>query len=173
MTDAEHARQIIAQQKETYADARHVCSAFVAGPPSDSAQYGFSDDGEPGGTAGKPMFAVLQGAGLGHVLAISIRYFGGIKLGTGGLVKAYAGGVKKGLLELKTEQMVPMHDYRLVCGYHHLDRIEYWLNELDGHILDTEYSDKLVIKLALSEASYDHLQNKLNDLQLQLQASDA
>lgn len=173
VSDSQHARQIILQQKQKYADARHVCSAFIAASPNDSAHYGFSDDGEPSGTAGKPMFAVLQGSGLGHVLAVCVRYFGGVKLGTGGLVKAYAGGVKLALQALEVTQMVPMHDYCLDCEYHHLDRIQYWLSELDGDITQIEYSDKLFIKIALSPSSYTRLQQKLNDLQLRLRASDA
>ena len=76
--------------------ARHHCWAFVAGAPQDSQVYGFSDDGEPSGTAGKPMLAQLMGAGLGEVAAVVVRYYGGVLLGTGGLVKNGTAGLTLG-----------------------------------------------------------------------------
>ncbi len=79
--------------KRQHPTARHHCWAFVAGAPQDSQVYGFSDDGEPSGTAGKPILAQLMGSGLGEICAVVVRYYGGIQLGTGGLVKAYGGGV--------------------------------------------------------------------------------
>ncbi|WAJ70293.1 YigZ family protein [Catenovulum adriaticum] len=165
---ADQAKDIIKTVKAEYPDARHHCSAFIASSPADFNQVGFSDDGEPSGTAGKPMLAVLQGAGIGQILVISIRYFGGVKLGTGGLVKAYAGGVKLALSNLKTRWMIPKNYYQLVCEYGQWDQIQYWLAQLDGDIVETQYSDKVELLLALTEANSDNLQTKLNDMQLTL-----
>ncbi len=78
--------------KQKHPDARHNCWGFVAGRPDDSMLWGFSDDGEPSGTAGKPILAQLSGCGVGEITAVVTRYYGGIRLGTGGLVKAYGGG---------------------------------------------------------------------------------
>ena len=89
------AKQFVQQVKERHHDARHNCWAFVAGRPSDSMKWGFSDDGEPSGTAGKPILAQLTGSGVGEITAVVTRYYGGIRLGTGGLVKAYDGGVQQ------------------------------------------------------------------------------
>ena len=80
---------VLTDIKRDYPGASHYCSAFVAGAPDDSVLIGSSDDGEPAGSAGRPMLAVLQGAHIGEVGAVVVRYYGGTKLGVGGLVRAY------------------------------------------------------------------------------------
>ncbi|MGU0171496.1 YigZ family protein [Escherichia coli] len=77
----------------------------------DSRRLGFSDDGEPAGTAGKPMLAQLMGSGVGEITAVVVRYYGGILLGTGGLVKAYGGGVNQALRQLTTQRKTPLTEY--------------------------------------------------------------
>ena len=104
----ENAKAFIRQVKEQHRGARHHCWGFVADAPHNSMQLGFSDDGEPSGTAGKPILAQLQGSKIGEVTAVVVRYSGGIKLGTGGLVKAYGGGVKQALTQLTTKKRVAM-----------------------------------------------------------------
>ncbi|MBE0358064.1 YigZ family protein [Pseudoalteromonas aliena] len=101
------AKAFIKNIEEKYSDARHNCWAHVAGNPGGSHVYGFSDDGEPNGTAGKPMLNVLVGSGLGEITAVVTRYFGGIKLGTGGLVRAYGGSLNNALVKLQTVLKVP------------------------------------------------------------------
>ncbi|HET8789892.1 MAG TPA: YigZ family protein [Modicisalibacter sp.] len=91
--------------RQTYPDASHHCSAFIAGPPGEQTAIGFSDDGEPGGTAGRPMYQVLDGAGIGQIGCVVTRYFGGTKLGTGGLARAYSQAVLKAL------ESLPVHDF--------------------------------------------------------------
>ncbi|MCW4149673.1 YigZ family protein [Halomonas sp. 18H] len=86
--------------------ANHHCTAFIAGPPGEQNRIGFADDGEPGGTAGRPMFQVLEGAGLGQVGCVVIRYFGGIKLGTGGLARAYSQAVGDALQALPLREVI-------------------------------------------------------------------
>ncbi|NOU51382.1 YigZ family protein [Pseudoalteromonas sp. JBTF-M23] len=103
----EDAKAFIKQINEQYPDARHNCWAHVAGQPGGSHVYGFSDDGEPNGTAGKPMLNVLIGSGLGEITAVTTRYFGGIKLGTGGLVRAYGGTLNNALAQLQTSLKIP------------------------------------------------------------------
>lgn len=98
----EDARAFVEYIKNKHHDARHNCWAFVAGRPEDSLLWGFSDDGEPSGTAGKPILAQLSGSGVGEMTAVVTRYYGGIRLGTGGLVKAYGGGVQSALKLLQT-----------------------------------------------------------------------
>jgi uncharacterized YigZ family protein len=117
----QRAKLFIEQIKNQHPNARHHCWAFVAGRPADSMQWGFSDDGEPSGTAGKPILAQLSGSGIGEMTAVVIRYYGGIKLGTGGLVKAYGGGVQQALKQLQTiERKITTKvslalDYELIC----------------------------------------------------------
>lgn len=116
----EEAKAFVDSIKAKHADARHNCWAFVAGRPEDSMKWGFSDDGEPSGTAGKPILAQLTGSGVGEIAAVVTRYYGGIRLGTGGLVKAYGGGVQQALkllptLEKKiTVQLLVEVDYSLI-----------------------------------------------------------
>ncbi|KZN57082.1 elongation factor [Pseudoalteromonas luteoviolacea CPMOR-2] len=103
----EEAKAFISSINEEFPDARHNCWAHVAGAPGGSHVLGFSDDGEPNGTAGKPMLNVLMGSGIGEITAVTTRYFGGIKLGTGGLVRAYGGTLNNALRELSTALKVP------------------------------------------------------------------
>ncbi|TQF72563.1 YigZ family protein [Pseudoalteromonas luteoviolacea] len=103
----EDAKAFIRSINEEFPDARHNCWAHVAGAPGGSHVLGFSDDGEPNGTAGKPMLNVLMGSGIGEITAVTTRYFGGIKLGTGGLVRAYGGTLNNALRELPTALKVP------------------------------------------------------------------
>ena len=105
--DLASAKAFIREIENKYSDARHNCWAHVAGNPGGSHVYGFSDNGEPNGTAGKPMLNVLIGSGLGEVTAVVTRYFGGIKLGTGGLVRAYGGSLNNALAQLTTTVKVP------------------------------------------------------------------
>lgn len=102
----EEAKAFWAKIKLEHSSARHHCWATVAGKPTDSQQLGFSDDGEPAGTAGKPMLNALLGCGVGEISVVVVRYFGGTLLGTGGLVRAYGNGVQQALKLLETETKV-------------------------------------------------------------------
>lgn len=131
--------------------ARHHCWAFVAGPPTDSRVLGFSDDGEPSGTAGKPMLAQLQGSGIGEITAVVVRYFGGIKLGTGGLVRAYGGTLSLALSELTTIEKRIMAKLSIETQYAELPVVEFLLAEFQGSWLQVAYGAE-VSGVALVEA---------------------
>ena len=104
----EAAKSFIERIKQEFPDATHNCWAYAAGAPGQTSKVGYSDDGEPHGTAGRPMLTMLLHGGVGELSAVVTRYFGGIKLGTGGLVRAYQGMVKLGLETLPTrEPMIP------------------------------------------------------------------
>ncbi|WP_413692050.1 YigZ family protein [Psychromonas sp. KJ10-2] len=96
--------QFLAEIKAEHKDARHHCWGFIGGSPKDSVNMGCSDDGEPKGTAGKPILAVLQGTNVGEMVAVVVRYSGGIKLGTGGLVRAYSNGLQQLCPEMPTTE---------------------------------------------------------------------
>ena len=102
----EQAKAFWAEIKAQHPNARHHCWAAVAGKPTDSQQLGFSDDGEPAGTAGKPMLSALQGSQIGEISAVVVRYYGGHLLGTGGLVRAYGNGVQQALKLLDRKSVV-------------------------------------------------------------------
>ncbi|HIT95786.1 MAG TPA: YigZ family protein [Candidatus Aphodousia faecavium] len=113
----EEAKAFIDSVKQEHAQATHNCWAFAAGEPGSTAQVGASDDGEPKGTAGRPMLTVLLHCGVGEIAAVVTRYFGGILLGTGGLVRAYQGSVKLGLETLPTTERVPCDRLQLTLEH--------------------------------------------------------
>ena len=108
-------RELIKKQKQKYADATHVCHAFICGKNAEI--MGMSDDGEPGGTAGRPMLDVLKGRGVTNILVTVTRWFGGTLLGTGGLVKAYGDGAKDVLEKTTFEELVEKSAFSLECDY--------------------------------------------------------
>lgn len=102
----EDAASLIARVREEFADATHNCWAYVVGPPGSTTHIGMSDDGEPHGTAGKPMLGMLLHGGTGDTVAVVTRYYGGTKLGTGGLVRAYGGCVQRALASMPRAERV-------------------------------------------------------------------
>ncbi|MCY2848463.1 IMPACT family protein, partial [Klebsiella pneumoniae] len=142
------AKAFVESVRADHPDARHHCVAWVAGPPDDSQQLGFSDDGEPAGTAGKPMLAQLMGSGVGEITAVVVRYYGGILLGTGGLVKAYGGGVHQALAQLTTLRKTPLTAYTLQCEYGQLAGVEALLAQFSGNVVESEYLASVRLRVA-------------------------
>lgn len=161
-TDA--AKAFIQQTRDEHPAARHHCWAFIAGPPNDSQQLGFSDDGEPSGTAGKPILAQLMGSGIGEITAVVVRYYGGIKLGTGGLVRAYGSGVQQALKQLIVIHKVPQAEYTLLCDYAQLALVENLLQQTEGRIVQGEYGACVMLHLALPVTVVETFGKKLRDL---------
>ena len=147
----DEAKAFVAEIKTKHSDARHNCWGFVAGRPEDSMKWGFSDDGEPSGTAGKPILAQLSGSGIGEITAVVTRYSGGIKLGTGGLVKAYGGGVQQALKLIETEEKRITAHVILHCDYNLVSLVETLLNQFEGQQVNADHSDKVVMTLELDK----------------------
>ncbi|WP_158135492.1 YigZ family protein [Photobacterium damselae] len=147
----EAAKAFVNHIKEKHHDARHNCWAFVAGRPTDSMEWGFSDDGEPSGTAGKPILAQLTGSNVGEITAVVTRYYGGIRLGTGGLVKAYGGGVQQALAQLITQEKVMTAIVTLCCDYNQVSLVESLLNEHGGVQLTADYQTQVSMALELDQ----------------------
>lgn len=161
---AEAAKSFINDVRSQHPTARHHCWAFVAGTPTDSQQLGFSDDGEPAGTAGKPILAQLLGSGVGEITAVVVRYYGGIMLGTGGLVKAYGGGVQQALKLLVTREKVPLTEFTLQCDYAQLTLVENLLQQVGGHILESNFGAAVDLRLALPATEASAIASRLYDL---------
>ncbi|KGB07613.1 IMPACT family protein [Leclercia pneumoniae] len=159
----EAAKAFVESVRAEHPDARHHCVAWVAGPPDDSQQLGFSDDGEPAGTAGKPMLSQLMGSGIGEITAVVVRYYGGVLLGTGGLVKAYGGGVQQALNQLTTTRKTPLTEYTLLCDYAQLSGIESLLRLSQGMIVQSEYQATVQLRVALPQAELAIFSAKLAD----------
>ena len=169
------AKAFVESVRADHPDARHHCVAWVAGRPDDSQQLGFSDDGEPAGTAGKPMLAQLMGSGVGEITAVVVRYYGGILLGTGGLVKAYGGGVQQALNLLATRIKTPLTEYTLLCEYGQLAGIESLVGQYAGQIVASDYQASVQLRIALPQAKVHDFSARLADFSrgsLQLLAID-
>ncbi len=149
----EDARAFIAEMRVEFADASHNCWAYVIGPPGSTARIGMSDDGEPHGTAGKPMLTVLLHADVGDVTAVVTRYFGGTLLGKGGLVRAYSGGVQLALASLPLAERVPSATLTLVMDYSHVTPLQRMALAFEVEFLDEEYAQDVTyhIKLPLTQ----------------------
>lgn len=157
-------KAFLEQARADYPDARHYCWAWVAGAPDNSQLLGFSDDGEPAGTAGKPILAQLLGSQVGEITAVVIRYYGGIKLGTGGLVKAYGGGVQQALTQLPKVRKVALTEYTLQCDYSQLAGIEVLLKQVGGFIVDSNFQAFIILKIALPQTQLATFNARLGDL---------
>ena len=125
---------------------------MIAGLPTDVYQHDQSDDGEPKGTAGKPMLNVLQHSDLGNIVVVVTRYFGGIKLGAGGLVRAYSQCVSEALKELSTIEFLIRDELRIKLAYSLLDSLEHAIKELNIEISDKQFSDTIHMKLLVSKS---------------------
>jgi len=144
-------QQFIQSVREEYPDARHHCTAFIAGAPDNTQCYGMSDDGEPSGTAGKPMFNVVSHSGLGQLAVVIVRYFGGIKLGTGGLVKAYSQATQMVLDELELVEVRPKYGVSIEADYAFESDIRHWLQQLDADPIECDYDHQVNFKVWLEE----------------------
>ena len=158
------ARDFIAAMRAEFADASHNCWAHVIGPPGSTGQAGMSDDGEPHGTAGRPMLTVLLHAGIGDVTAVVTRYFGGTLLGTGGLVKAYSGGVQLALATLPTVERVPSATLDLVVDYAAITPLQRMLPAYEATIVSQEFGVDAGYRIKLPLEQVDAFQAALIEL---------
>jgi uncharacterized YigZ family protein len=147
--DAEAARGFVDRIRAEFPDATHNCWAFVAGPPGNTVSVGMSDDGEPHGTAGRPMLTALLHGEVGEIVVVCTRYFGGTKLGTGGLSRAYSGGVKLLLESLPTVEKVDRLSLQVVVGYESVDALQRMLVDAEALIESLEYGEKVDFRLTV------------------------
>lgn len=158
------AQRFLDQCRTEMPDASHHCWAMVAGAPDDVYQQDQSDDGEPKGTAGKPILNVLQHSGLGNVMVVVTRYFGGVKLGAGGLVRAYSQSASQALMALETREAFIMQRVQAVLSYGLLDSLEHWLQGTDIQIADRSFDMNVHMTLLVPLQDMTVLQEKLSVL---------
>jgi uncharacterized YigZ family protein len=163
-SDEASAHAFIRAIRDEHSDATHHCWAFVAGPPGGSAHVGMSDAGEPHGTAGKPMLTTLLHGGVGEIVAVCSRWYGGVKLGTGGLSRAYAGGVKLALESLPTEERVDRVRVEVVVGYGGVSSLQRLLEDLEGIVESEEYGTDVRYVCAVPEPALEGLRRAVADL---------
>lgn len=155
----EEAIAFIEEMKKKYWDARHNCSAFVIGTRGELTRC--SDDGEPSGTAGRPMLEVLLGEGIRNIAVVVTRYFGGVLLGTGGLVRAYTQAVKEGLLNCSVGTMVHGYEVLLNTDYNGIGKVLYLLGQYGLEPTDSDYGVDVTLQLQIAETQAERLKKEL------------
>ena len=151
----------VKQLRQLYPDARHHCLAYILGDPNNTIHAGFDDDGEPNGTAGRPMLNVLQHKTIGNVLVVVVRYFGGIKLGAGGLTRAYSTVV--GLLVDKMDLVyfVAQTSLSLLADFADEAQVRYLVAQAQGEIVLVEYQQQVKLKIKLAQEKRTNFINQL------------
>lgn len=155
----EEAAAFIEEMKKKYWDARHNCSAFVIGSRGELTRC--SDDGEPAGTAGRPMLEVLTGSGVRNIAVVVTRYFGGVLLGTGGLVRAYTQAVKAGLENCRIGTMRAGHEVEITTDYNGVGKILYLLRNAGIEPVSCDYTEKVVLKVLVPAKELEHLHKEI------------
>jgi uncharacterized YigZ family protein len=158
MADRAQAQAVVARLREEHPGAAHVCWALLAGGQSAAV-----DDGEPSGTAGRPMLDVLRHQDLEGVLATVVRYFGGVKLGAGGLVRAYTDSVAQALLKAEKVQIVRMRTIRCAVPYAMEGMVRRELDAAGATLVDVAHGDEVVVEFALNEQMADGLIERLGE----------
>ena len=157
----EEALAFIAKMKKQYWDARHNCYAFVAGKNQELQRC--SDDGEPNGTAGRPMLEVLLREDIHNIAVVVTRYFGGTLLGTGGLVRAYQKSVQEGLKNSIIIERMQGQSLEIHTDYNGIGKVQYILAQEEVPVIDTEYTDKVVVKLIVPGGKKEKLQEAVTE----------
>ena len=157
----EEALAFIAEMKKKYWNATHNCFAFVIGENHQLQRC--SDDGEPQGTAGRPMLDVLLGEDVHNVVVVVTRYFGGTLLGTGGLVKAYSRSVQEGLRNSSVIVKQPGFLLKIRTDYNGIGKIQYLLGQRGIRIIDSEYTDVVVVETLVPEDALKELKEAVTE----------
>lgn len=153
----EEAKEKLIQTRKEYPDATHVVHAFITGTSGDI--FGMSDDREPRGTAGRPVLEVLKGSGITNIIVMVVRYFGGTKLGTGGLVKAYTGAAQKVLKTLPVEELISKIHFQITLPYEIYNSVLKCLTEKNAAIINEIFETEITITGEIPETVF----NKTNE----------
>jgi len=159
----DEAQAFIKRIKKEFADASHNVPAYVIGGGNTVSEF-CSDDGEPSGTSGKPALAVLRGSGLGDVAVVITRYFGGTKLGTGGLVKAYTESTQMVVNTVERGQRVEVHVAMVAIPYTLLERVRLVVGRNGGEVLGEDFAEDVTLTLQLPVEAMDRFQSELQEL---------
>lgn len=151
----EEAYAFVEQIKKKHYDARHNCFAFSIG--DEMPLLRFSDDGEPQGTAGKPILEVINGSGIHNICIVVTRYFGGMLLGTGGLVRAYTDAAKEALGNCETKRKQRIYPIKVTTDYADMGKIQYIIESADVRVVDKVFTDEVVFWLEVPVDSKDKL----------------
>lgn len=149
VTSREEAMGFIENYRQQYPDAAHVCWAYAIGNTRQPQTQAFSDDGEPSGTAGKPMLHVLTERDVGNSLAVVVRYFGGVKLGAGGLVRAYSAAVSNAVGIAELTWVTPSVTLKVGVDFARETKIRHLANQFEGSIIQVDYANQVTLEISL------------------------
>ena len=156
----EQAAAFLAEMRSKYWDARHNCYAYSV---SGGTLKRFSDDGEPHGTAGKPILDIIEGSGLTDITVVVTRYFGGVLLGTGGLVRAYSSAAREAVANAERVRMTPCTVYKARCGYSELERLTKLITDCGGRVENTVYTENAELEFYLENSACEDFLLKLRE----------
>ncbi len=162
VSTVEEAMSFVNSVKKTHYDARHNCFAYSVGLSEKQVRY--SDDGEPGGTAGKPILSVIEGADVRNIVIVVTRYFGGVLLGTGGLVRAYTDAAKAALAKSSIESVRPLTVAELTFAYKDVGKVDRQLSEAGIMGPETEFMENVKYRIKVPDEIYDRFSKELLNL---------
>jgi len=163
VSTVEEAQIYIRAVANEFSDATHNCWAYLVGPPGDTSRIGLSDAGEPHGTAGRPMLNALLHGPVGDVAAVVTRYYGGTKLGTGGLVRAYGGGVQAALAMLPVTERIVYVRLVVTIDYAKLTAVQQLCAEHEAEILEQEFAEQVRVTLRVPDGNAGRFRTALLD----------
>ena len=149
--DRASAMAFIENVRQQYPDARHHCWAYLLGDPANPDSMAMADDGEPSGTAGKPILNVLQHNAVGDITIVVVRYFGGIKLGAGGLVRAYSASAQLTVDALATHELVRLTRVVVTGDFKHEQFWRHFTEQHAGQVADVSYAQQVTLELLLPD----------------------
>ena len=161
----EEAKNILNNLSKEYSDSTHICDSYIGGNIKR-----FNDDGEPGGTAGMPILNVLENNNLNYILAVVIRYFGGIKLGAGGLVRAYSNSISECLKLVEIKELVDGYKIEINFNYNNIEQINYILKDLV--IINKRFDNIITYEFLTSKEELTNIQDKLSGLIIDLKIKE-
>lgn len=159
----DEAREFVLRIRQEFRDASHNVPAYLVGCGSSVIAH-CSDDGEPAGTAGRPALAVLQGSGLGYAALVITRYFGGTKLGTGGLVRAYSDAARAVISQARRGQKIPVVTLMLGLPYSYFEQVRLLAAAHKGEVLDQDFGAEVTLTLRFPDPAQDAFQTALTNL---------
>ena len=162
--NTEAAFDFINRVRAHYPDARHHCWAFIACPPNSASAVRCSDDGEPSGTAGKPILNVLTHSHYGEIVCVVSRYFGGIKLGAGGLVRAYSNSSQAALEQLPVKEKVHLISLKLQFPYPYESAMRHYLEDKQMIIEQVVYTELVIFQLAIEAGMIETIIKQGNNI---------
>lgn len=160
VSSEEEARAVIAAVKKQHRDARHNCWCYLIQGGAER----YSDDGEPQGTAGIPMLEVFRKAGVSNAVCVVTRYFGGVLLGAGGLLRAYTKAAKDALENSGITEVIPVQELTLRCSYSLLERIRLEIAAAEAEILSTDYAADITLSVRIPEEKAASFSERIFDL---------